>query len=343
MVDFSKINNPSAYGLTDVYGKKLEIPDAPTLVQILKEEADFWKKRQESSDISSQQLHHYICHEILSKTASSIQNTIYRSDETIVHKEVEKSLKLLSEKWLWSGHPHLEEFVRCNKLYDKEVAIDFLNTVFTESEYQYAPKSNRSYRGLSQGQTRALAYLMKKESEKQYQDFVGRYETRIIELEKTYEEKLRLEKPAEHWKKAGDRFKNQAKGWSILLGGILLFGVVLFSVFFSDWVKGQELPVDIDTVQGMVIFSTLLAVYAFLVRVLSRLTFSAFHLMRDAEEREQLTYVYLSLTKEKVLDEASRNLILQALFSRSQTGLLSKGSGPSMPGIGEIRDFLDRK
>ena len=89
-----------------------------------------------------------------------------------------------------------------------------------------------------------------------------------------------------------------------------------------------------NTVQGIVIFATLLAVYGILIRVLSRLTFSAFHLMRDAEEREQLTYLYLSLINEKKIDEKSRDIILQALFSRSETGLLSGESAPTMPGVG---------
>ena len=57
--------------------------------------------------------------------------------------------------------------------------------------------------------------------------------------------------------------------------------------------------------------------------------------MRDAQERELLTYLYLSLHKDKEIDESSRNIILQALFNRSETGLLANESGPTMPGIVE--------
>lgn len=53
--------------------------------------------------------------------------------------------------------------------------------------------------------------------------------------------------------------------------------------------------------------------------------------MRDAEEREQLTYLYLSLTHESEIDKESRDIVLQALFSRSETGLLSQEQGPKMP------------
>ncbi|WP_407067244.1 DUF6161 domain-containing protein [Legionella pneumophila] len=36
-------------------------------------------------------------------------------------------------------------------------------------------------------------------------------------------------------------------------------------------------------------FISVLSIFAFLIKVFSRLAFSSFHLQRDAEEREQLT------------------------------------------------------
>ena len=74
-----------------------------------------------------------------------------------------------------------------------------------------------------------------------------------------------------------------------------------------------------------------MAVYAFLVRILSRLALSSFHLMRDAKEREQLTYLYLSLSETDPSEKESRDIVLRSLFSRSQTGLLTNESGPSIP------------
>ncbi|WP_370458218.1 DUF6161 domain-containing protein [Cellvibrio sp. KY-GH-1] len=54
--------------------------------------------------------------------------------------------------------------------------------------------------------------------------------------------------------------------------------------------------------------------------------------MRDAQERKLLTYLYLSLNKDNQLDQNSREIILQSLFSRSDSGLLSGDSSPTMPG-----------
>ena len=156
------------------------------------------------------------------------------------------------------------------------------------------------------------------------------------ELKEEYKERLRLSEPAEYWRKTAEKFSRQGRNGLFALIGFILIGVGLLAWFFINWLVGREMVVQLDTLQGIVIFGTILALYAFLIRILSRLTFSAFHLMRDAEEKEQLTYLYLSLINDKKIDETSRDLVLQALFSRSETGLLAGEHGPTMPSLAEI-------
>lgn len=156
------------------------------------------------------------------------------------------------------------------------------------------------------------------------------YKTKFKELEETYQEQLRLDSPANYWKKAADKFKSEAYTWTGLLIVSLVGGAIYFVDFF-EWLPQQQF----DIPQAIVVVGTILAVFGILIRILSRLAFSSFHLMRDAEEREQLTYLYLSLVNEKTIDESSRDLILQALFSRSETGLISGESGPTMPTVSD--------
>ncbi|AJQ95487.1 DUF6161 domain-containing protein [Gynuella sunshinyii] len=160
--------------------------------------------------------------------------------------------------------------------------------------------------------------------------------TRIADLENTYQEKLRLEKPADYWKKAARKYGIQGGLWSLALVFSMLLGFVYFYDFFIAWLKGQEIGVKLHTLQGIVIFGSIITVYAFLIKTISRLAFSAFHLMRDAEEREQLTYLYLALNHGGDIDASSREIVLQALFSRTETGLLASESGPTMPGMAEL-------
>lgn len=177
----------------------------------------------------------------------------------------------------------------------------------------------------------------------EFRTYLDGCKTRIADLENTYQEKLRLEKPATYWKNSARKYGLQGGLWSLALIASVVVGIYYFSDFFITWLKGKEIGIQLNTIQGIVLFGSVLAIYAFLVKVLSRLTFSSFHLMRDAEEREQLTYLYLALNNDKSIDESSRDIVLQALFSRSETGLLANESGPTMPGISEILKSATRK
>ncbi|MEP0175057.1 MAG: DUF6161 domain-containing protein [Paraglaciecola sp.] len=189
----------------------------------------------------------------------------------------------------------------------------------------------------SQQETQKNEHENQQSSQKdEFISYMDGCKARIAELENTYQEKLRLEKPATYWKKSAKKYGNQGSLWSIALVASILLGLVYFYDFFDSWLKGQAVAVKLNTLQGAVIFGSILAVYAFLVKTISKLTFSSFHLMRDSEEREQLTYLYLSLNNDGQIDESSRELILQALFSRSETGLLAGESGPTMP----VHDLL---
>lgn len=165
---------------------------------------------------------------------------------------------------------------------------------------------------------------------------VETWESNVLALEETYQQKLRLKKPAEYWAKAAKRYSRQGYLWSLLLGLVLCVGIISFQEIFVAWLLGKKIPLQLASLQGILLFGTIAALYAFALKSLSRMAFSSFHLMRDAEEREQLTYLYLSLSNEAAVDEASREIVLQALFSRSETGLLTNEHGPAMPSLATI-------
>ncbi len=184
-----------------------------------------------------------------------------------------------------------------------------------------------------------LLHRTQKKRNQEFNDYMASAKSKIEELENTYQEKLRLEKPAAYWNTKASSYKLQGIIWSVILGFILLIGIDSFAHFFKLWLKGQSLGIELHSLQGAVIFATILTIYAFLVKSISKMVFSSFHLQRDAEEREQLTHVYLALSNENgAIDEDSRKIVLQALFSRADSGLLHKDSSPTMPGM--ITDFV---
>jgi hypothetical protein len=96
--------------------------------------------------------------------------------------------------------------------------------------------------------------------------------------------------------------------------------------------------------RGALLTLVVLSVGAYFVALFVRLATSAQHLARDAKERLQLTHVYLALMKEGAIEPKERDIVLQAIFSRADTGLLKGDSSPTMPTpLGNLADLLKNK
>jgi hypothetical protein len=158
----------------------------------------------------------------------------------------------------------------------------------------------------------------------------------ISRLEKTYETNLKLEKPARYWQVKSDKYYEQAnKAKTILIGVVIISAIFLSIVLFTapDWIfqkvfKGNEVSI----VRWSIVFITLISLLVYAIRALTKYMFSSFHLARDAEERHTLTFFYLALLKDTEVNEEDRKMILQSLFSRTDTGLLKEDSSPTLPG-----------
>lgn len=157
---------------------------------------------------------------------------------------------------------------------------------------------------------------------------------RIGELEMTYQEKLRLSKPAEYWNIRAGILKKE--GWMALrwLVGVIIFAcITLYSLL---WLTPEDMLESVfdgqaSAIRWSIIYITLISFLAVGIRAISKVMFSSFHLSRDAEEREQLSYFYLALIQDNAVDEKDKHLVLQSLFSRADTGLLKDDSAPTMP------------
>lgn len=158
---------------------------------------------------------------------------------------------------------------------------------------------------------------------------------KIKELENTYEEKLRLQKPAEYWKLRSEKLYKEGKSFRNWL--ICLIIITSYSLYLLLWLTPEGMLLsfikgDASAIKWSIIYATFVSFMVVGIRALLKAMFSSFHLARDAEEREQLTYFYLSLRKESDINDNDKNLIMQSLFSRSDTGLLKEDSAPTMPG-----------
>lgn len=158
---------------------------------------------------------------------------------------------------------------------------------------------------------------------------------KITDFEVLYKEKLKLEAPAQYWSDRAKKLRSEGNNWLKGMIAAIFLGVVLLIWCLSEISAGTLDNIfqnNGTAIKWSVVFITLISFIAFAVKIFSKLTFRSFHLVRDAEEREQLTYVYLALKKEKSIDDTERHLIMQSLFSRADSGLLKDDAGPTMPG-----------
>ncbi|WP_099607279.1 DUF6161 domain-containing protein [Vibrio coralliilyticus] len=162
---------------------------------------------------------------------------------------------------------------------------------------------------------------------------------KLGELEATYQEHLKLEKPAEYWSNMAKKYDDSSSLWFGVLALLILTGVAGFAHFYSLYLSGQDTGVTLDSVKGIVLFVSGITIYGFLIRVVSRMLMSATHLKRDSEERAQLTYFYLALIKDGAIDEQSRDIVIQSLFSRTETGLITGDSSPTMPAMDVLKNI----
>ncbi len=110
---------------------------------------------------------------------------------------------------------------------------------------------------------------------------------------------------------------------------MILLMIILYNV-------PSQLDVSLDSfsfqsLRATLILALLVSIGVYLIRLFVKLALSAYHLSRDAKERYQLTYVYLSLINEGKISEKDRTIVLQSLFSRADTGLLKGDSSPTLP------------
>jgi hypothetical protein len=215
-----------------------------------------------------------------------------------------------------------------------------------EARFDALKTEAEEWKALDQGKAQTLLSEQKQSFETQqtslanehtiqsdaYAKWLAEAQQKIVDLETLYRDNLQLEKPAQYWKKLEQKYVRQG-----------LYGTgtaVLFVLGIAMWVTHLVYqPPDLfksenftlGGVKGALLVAAAVSAMLYLANLLVKLATSSFHLARDARERYQLTYVYLALKQEGALQDKEREIILSALFSRSDTGLLKGDSGPSFP------------
>lgn len=177
----------------------------------------------------------------------------------------------------------------------------------------------------------------------EYLEFLAKAKANVKALEEAYSKKLQLDGPAMYWKK----MSRVSLFWGIVYGILDIFATVALALMaYTLLVNGDVLPVfnvsldklNLGQLRASLMLLVFTSAWAYVIHVLTRLAISSLHLARDYNERFQLTRVFLALLKNDVLkdDQNIRNIVMQSIFCRSDTGLLKTEGGIKMPAIMDV-------
>lgn len=262
---------------------------------------------------------------------------------------------LLTYEFIIKGESEITARRNAEKSSLNKIRTDFQNYL-NESEKQLSEHLKNTRKNYQEHITQISSFKTEKEklfsdwfdaTKNEFNNFNTNSNNKISDLEKAFEELLRLKKPAEYWNLRALELKQQ--GWRSLfwLVGLILFACA--SLYSLLWLTPEGMLKTFFNddkslaIRWSIIFITFISFIAIGIRALMKVTFSSFHLARDAEERERLTFVYLAMIKDASIDKDDRQLVMQSLFSRAETGLLKDDSSPSMPGIGSVVDKVNLK
>ncbi|OOQ68165.1 hypothetical protein C1S86_11760 [Vibrio parahaemolyticus] len=349
------------------YNFTCRFEDVESFLFFLEREVQAWKMHAEQSSGICETIYVNLkqllkqCSVFLSATGVSNQERNDLRTRIASLNRDDNSTKVNSVEWIHSENPIVQKLIECSNSLGKQAGVRFFDiivrnelprTAATSREaklgdlfaYNYL-LSEHQYQSILQDKTDRIEDIQQRmlmnehEAQRNIDELISSSREKVEHFQDAFKEHLRLKEPAQYWFESARKYGNSAALWGGVLTCLVLLGVAGFVHFYSKFLMGQELGVSLDTVKGVVLFVTGITVYGFLIRVVSRLLMSTIHLQRDSEERAQLTYFYLSLIKDGAIDEDSRNIVIQSLFSRTETGLITGDSSPTMPTVDVLKNI----
>ena len=251
----------------------------------------------------------------------------------------------------WNGYYAAMEYSKVLEPYQNEAKrvlrefkgnIELANANYAALNEHYAWAFREQQEKLQEIQDQTGARFSDFEESKN--SFFDSAQNRIDELEYLYGEKLRLSKPAEYWEVLENEYRqkgNKWLTWSCILSALIVGGLASMIIFVPQLFSKDVYW--IENVKNSIVLTVITSLAIYMLRLCVKMSTTSYHLSRDAKERGNLSYFYLALIKQGAVTDKERALILNALFSRSDTGLLKGDAVPSMPSnISDLVSIIDK-
>ena len=164
-------------------------------------------------------------------------------------------------------------------------------------------------------------------------------EEKMQNLEKTYSEKLKVEKPAEFMETKSKEYAEQTKFWVKLDVIVAIILLVLLALIIDPKIDFGEKVISVNLfsnelpVYSSIIILAMICLVIYVLRIMIKITMSSKHLSEEYKQKYILAYFYLSLINEGKMDEKVGQTILTLLFSKADTGLIKNDSGSEYESI----------
>ncbi|BEI51716.1 hypothetical protein JK197_14040 [Lactiplantibacillus plantarum] len=213
---------------------------------------------------------------------------------------------------------------------EKTNFIDYSNSLKEE----VASKENNELR----------EYTVKVESiQENLKNFVEEKKNRIESLERTYNEKLSLQEPAQFWSSEAKKSKISAIIWiifSVAIGLLIIVaGFCFLKITQQDYSNKEIIKVVPIYFAPLALISLLL----YLLRTSINIAISSRHVAIEYEQKSALTNYYLSMLQSGKIKEEEKGLVLPALFSKIDTGLAPKSNSSTEDQLQSLLSLLLRQ
>ena len=219
--------------------------------------------------------------------------------------------------------------------YDHKKA-EFTEEIYSSSRSQLAAaqedlrESDQEFRSLFSGLKEEMGTFRGELAE-----WKADQQAEIDRLEKRYRENLALEEPKRVWDAAAEEHAARTRCWALVT--VVAIGISLsVSAGGIALLARGKLP-ELPWLSPSFIVLALITFLVYVIRVFIKVTLSNSHLAAAYRQKATMTYFYLALMeKEHAVDDPERPLVLSALFSPVDTGLVKSGESVSLDALASL-------
>lgn len=248
----------------------------------------------------------------------------------MVKPEEARSLITHNNYWLYDGIVGLSYMATLDAGGDPAALREFLSTIErSTAEFRQEVDVAKAENATAKGEyNKVLTHLREGvgRAESTANAAAAHFQTSLDEIKAKFEQQFALRTPMTYWREKADRHFAAARTYRRWFGTLQAAGFVIFGAitYISLLPFLQTHP---NAYWALIVFSVGVAIWAWPLRIASKLYLTHTQLFEDAAEREVIARTFLALGDLVQLTDSDRQLLLGALLRPASISLASDDSG----------------